>query len=132
MANYNRETIVKLSNDLLNGQEVNHLETAKLLYHPSKKVETIVTNLITLFDTPLPNGVKVTEITFEHNALPLCGLQVKSVEREDSHCAILVHWYPNYSISTTSDPFCSAFILKYNSLQKLYKEVKKAFDSFVQ
>ena len=108
------------------------LNTARQLYRPTNKVEKLVLELIRLFDTPLPNGVHVTSISFKEKYLKVGDLYVKEVEREDSHCAILVHWYPNNSISTTSDPFCSAFILKYNSLQKLYKEVKKAFDSFVQ
>ena len=103
-----------------------HLEIARVLYKPTPKVEELVLNLCDLFDKPLPNGVIVTSLTFKEGALTLGGLSVKKVIRGGQHCGVEVHWYPNYSISTQSDPFCSAFVLRYNSLSKLYREVDKA------
>ena len=38
--------------------------------------------------------------------------------------AVLIHWYPDFNVSTTSDPFCSAYILTPNELRKLIKAVQ--------
>ena len=104
-----------------------YLTIAKALYKPSPKVEGLVLKLCDLFDKPLPNGVTITSLTFKEGALTLGNLSVKELIRGGQHCGVEVHWYPNYNISTTSDPFCSAFILRYNSLEKLYREVEKVF-----
>ena len=98
------------------------LTIAKSLYKPSPKVEGLVLKLCDLFDKPLPNGVTITSLTFKEGALKIGGLSVKE---EEQHCGIEVHWYPDFTKSTKTDPFCSAFILRYNSLEKLYREVEK-------
>ena len=102
-----------------------HLEIARVLYKPSPKVEGLVLKLCDLFDKPLPNGVTVTSLTFKEGALKIGGLSVKELIRGGQHCGVEVHWYPNFNVSTNTDPFCSAFILRYNSLEKLYREVEK-------
>ena len=104
-----------------------HLEIARALYKPTPKVEALVLKLCDLFDKPLPNGVAITSLTFKKGALTLGGLCVKELIKGGQHCGIEVHWYPNFTLSTNADPFCSAFILRYNSLEKLYREVEKAF-----
>lgn len=106
-----------------------YLDIARVLYKPTPKVEEVVLMLCDLFDTPLANGVTVDSLTFNKGALRLCGLSVKKIVRGGQHCGIEVHWYPNYSISSTKDPFCSAFVLRYNSLLKLYKKVKKTIST---
>ncbi len=104
-----------------------YLEIARILYKPSPKVEGLVLKLCDLFDKPLPNGVTVTSLTFKEGALTLCEGRgkVKEVIRGGQHCGVEVHWYPDFTLSTNNDPFCSAFILRYNSLEKLYREVEK-------
>jgi len=102
-----------------------HLKMARLLYRPTPKVEAIVLELCDLFDRPLLNGVVITSLSFKKGALNIGGLMVKEVVRGGQHCGVEVHWWPNHAISTKSDPFCSAFSLRYNSLQKLYREVEK-------
>ena len=104
-----------------------YLTIAKALYKPSPKVEGLVLKLCDLFDKPLPNGVTITSLTFKEGALTLGDLSVKELIRGGQHCGIEVHWYPNYNVSTKTDPFCSAFVLRYNSLEKLYREVEKVF-----
>jgi len=103
----------------------NHLEIARALYKPTPKVEALVLKLCDLLDKPLPNGVTITSLTFNEGALKIGGLSVKELIRGGKHCGVEVHWYPNFNISTNTDPFCSAFILRYNSLEKLYREVEK-------
>lgn len=102
-----------------------YLTTAKALYKPSPKVEGLVLKLCDLFDKPLPNGVTITSLTLPKGALKIGGLSVKELIRGGQHCGVEVHWYPDFTKSTKTDPFCSAFILRYNSLEKLYREVEK-------
>lgn len=106
-----------------------HLEMARILYKPTPKVEELVLKLCDLFDKPLRRGVTITSISFKQGHLKIGGLSVKEVIRGGQHNGIEVHWYPNYFISTKDDPFCSAFVLKYNSLQKLYREVEKVLSA---
>lgn len=106
-----------------------HLEIARALYKPTPKVEAVVLKLCDLFDKPLPNGVAITSLTFKKGALALGGLSVKELIRGGQHCGIEVHWYPDFTKSTKTDPFCSAFILRYNSLEKLYREVEKVLSA---
>lgn len=102
-----------------------YLTIAKALYKPSPKVEGLVLKLCDLFDKPLPNGVTITSLTLPKGALKIGGLSVKELVRGGQHCGVEVHWYPDFTKSTKTDPFCSAFILRYNSLEKLYREVEK-------
>ena len=107
-----------------------NITIAKKLYNPTPKVEKIVIELCKLFDTPLPNGITISSLSFQKGKLKLCKeLDVKEIVRSNDHLFVEIHWYPMPSISTTSDPFCSAFVLRYNSLLKLYKEIKKVFSS---
>jgi hypothetical protein len=104
-----------------------HLKMARLLYKPTLKVEGLVLQLCELFDKPLPNGVTITSLTFKKGALTLGGLSVKELIRGGQHCGVEIHWYPNFKLSRQSDPFCSAFVLRYNSLRKLCRETEKVF-----
>ncbi len=103
------------------------LEIARVLYKPTPKAEGLVLRLCGLFDTPLPNGVSITSLSFKEGSLIIGGLSVKELVRCDNHCCIEVHWYPNLSVSTEDDPFCSVFALRYKSLEKLCREVEKVF-----
>ena len=49
------------------------------------------------------------------------AITMLSMERENSHCHLLINWKPNFHISTTTDPCCSGFILRPNSLRKILK-----------
>ena len=101
---------------------------ARQLYKPSQKVEQLVLEICDLFDKPQSNGVTINGLRFDSNFLELCGLNVKEVVREDSHSALLIHWFPRYDISKVRDPFCSAFILRYNTLMKLKKTLEEVMN----
>ena len=103
----------------------NNLKMARAVYKPSQKVEDLVLKLFKLFDTPLPNGVVVKELNFEKGHLKYLDVSVKSIKRVDTFLGIEVHWYPKRDISLESDPFCSIYAFRYNTLKKLYREVKK-------
>lgn len=104
-----------------------YLTIAKALYKPSPKVEALVLKLCDLFDKPLPNGVTITSLTFKEGALTLGDLSVKELIRGGQHCGIEVHWYPDFTLSTNTDPFCSAFILTYEELTTIYSKLSKVF-----
>lgn len=104
------ETIETMSNE----------ELRKQIYNPQKGVEKVVIKICQLFDT----RKELNKVRFDHK-FKLGGLTVKSVEREHSHSAILVHWKPDFKVSTTSDPFCSAYVLTLKEVNKLYNELKK-------
>ena len=110
----------------------NELKLARQLYHPTKKTEELVIKIANLFDKPINNNVKVTDVSFKENYLNIGDLSVKTIERENSHSMILIHWFPNHNISTKKDPFCSAFVLKTNELKKIYTEVERFFNSLQQ
>ena len=106
-----------------------HLEVAKAIYKPKPKVEAIVLKLCDLFDKPLSNGVVINGLRFDNSHLKIGDLTVKWVYRVENHCGIEIHWYPDYKISTKSDPFCSAFMLTEKEVAKLYREVEKVLSS---
>ena len=102
-----------------------HLEIARALYKPTPKVESLVLKLCDLFDKPLPNGVTITSLTFKEGSLKIGNLSVKELIRGGQHCGIEVHWYPDFTLSTKTDPFCSAFILTYEELNTIYSKLSK-------
>ena len=106
-----------------------HLEIARALYHPTEEVETLVLKMIELFDKPLQNGVVINGLRFDDSHLKIGDLTVKWVYRVKNHCGIEIHWYPDYTRSTKSDPFCSAFILTQSELSTIYREVEKALST---
>lgn len=100
--------------------EKKHLETARLLYHPSKEVEGLVVRIVELLEKRNVNGVR-----FDDSSLKFDELTVRMILIEHSHCVLSVHWEPNHNISTKSDPFCSAFILTYKELNTIYSKLSK-------
>lgn len=96
------------------------LKTARQLYHPSDEVVEMVINICAFLDKKGANGLRFD------STLMIGDLQVKWIEKENSHCALLVHWYPNYNLSLRNDPFCSAFVLTEEELKTLYEAVMKA------
>jgi len=106
-----------------------HLEIARALYHPTKEAEALVLKMIDLFDTPLSNGVVINDLHFDDSHIYVGELIVKSINRARDHCGIEIHWYPDYTRSTKSDPFCSAFILTQSELLIIYREVEKALST---
>jgi hypothetical protein len=90
------------------------------LYHPTKEVKELVTKVCELFDKSIVNGIRL-----DSNRLAINELKVKSVVRVDNHCMVEIHWYPDYNISTQSDPFCSIFSLTYEEITKIYDFLKE-------
>lgn len=89
---------------------------AQLLYHPSVKVMEM-----TLKIEEVMKKNKRTIVKLPKN-VKLGGLNCTRIELDEKGCGvILVHWEPNFQISRQTDPYCSALILKYNTLCKLHR-----------
>jgi hypothetical protein len=59
--------------------------------------------------------------------LKLGGLTVKSLEIDPMELGcVLVHWEPDHTISTKSDPFCSAYMLDTVDIEELIKAAEAA------
>lgn len=96
------------------------LKTARQLYHPSDEAVEMVANICALLDKKGINGLRFD------STLMIGDLQVKWIEKENSHCVLLVHWYPNRNLSLNDDPLCSVFVLTEEELKTLYEAVMKA------
>ena len=91
-------------------------EEARRLYHPSDDV----VELTLLIENLIENEEKVA---FPYG-FKIDGLSVNFVEIDEfSH--VLVHWHPNFSMSTQNDPYCAALILKPKDLRRIYREVAR-------
>jgi len=94
-------------------------EIARTLYRPKSGVEEVVDKMCELFDSH-----RLHNFIFQH-PFRIGDLAVKSVEREKSHSAILIHWEADHNVSTKSDPFCSAYILTLEEINAIYFELEK-------
>ncbi len=77
------------------------------------------------------NGVETNGIDFRDTKLKLNGISVRLLEIDPQELGnVLVHWYPKFDTSTTSDPFCSAYILTPKELRKLIKTITNIKDFY--
>jgi len=100
-----------------------------MLYKPTDKVESVVKEIMELLNTPLNNGVAIKSMTFDKGAIKIANLYVRKVAMVKTHLGIEVHWFQEPKISTTQYPYCSAFMLRYNSLVKLKKSIQMVISS---
>jgi hypothetical protein len=83
-------------------------------------VEGLVVRIVELLEKHNVNGVRIDD-----SSLTIDDEAVRMIEIEHSNSVLLIHWEPNPYISTTTDPFCSAFILTYEELNKIYSKLSK-------
>jgi hypothetical protein len=43
----------------------------------------------------------------------------------------MIHWYPNYNISTRNDPYCSVYMLTEEEIKALMEKVKAIKDYYL-
>lgn len=99
------------------------LEMAKKIYKPNKEQIEWVKKIYTLLDKH-SKKVSLGDTDFR----PWIGdLQLKGIEIEQSPCIVLIHWVPDFSISTKTDPCCSAFVLSAKELKEVYDFLAKKF-----
>ena len=110
-------------------------ETRVQLYKATPLKLQLVDELINLIKT-IPNrfDVEMTSITFKEKELVLGdNMAVKTIEIDPQEIGgVLVHWYPNFNISTKNDPFCSVYILTVKEIKKLIKTLQKVKDYYLE
>lgn len=98
---------------------MNISKETELLYHPTQKVVDVTRQLEQLLKDKCHDSMLLPPNTM------LGGIEATHIELDKlGYGIILVHWKPNFKISTKNDPYCSALILKYNTLCKLYRIVR--------
>lgn len=77
------------------------------------------------------SGVEVSEMSFVNTFFKLGELQVKMIEIDPQEIGgLLIHWYPNFRISTQSDPYCSAYMLTPREIRRIIKKVSELKDHY--
>lgn len=94
-----------------------HLETARKIYKPNHHQVAWVGKIVSLLERKGFLGVRFD------NPFKVGDLVCVGLELEDSHTCCLVKWKPNFEISTTQDPCCSAFILTTSELKTIYNHI---------
>ena len=91
-----------------------------MLYGCSEEQLKLGNELLNLLkEMPLTNGIR-----FDSTVM-IGDLICKSIEIDEGEISgVLVHWKPDYNISTKSDPFCSVYILEPNEIKTLINIVK--------
>lgn len=107
----------------MTNQELTNLRVQ--LYKPTPLRLKLVDELITEIKTCFGDKVVTDTIEFEYHAFKLGGMWVKSVQTEEKGIGgVLVHWEANPRISTTTDPFCSAYVLSTNEVKSLLQHIR--------
>lgn len=104
--------------------ERSRLEIAKKLYKPTEYKLGLVL-MIEFILNRYCNG-KV-DLSSRNITVTKDKLVIKTIEVENSHCAILIHYEPDYYYSTNVDPFGSIFQLNTNSIIKILNMLKNDY-----
>ena len=104
-------------------------QTRVQLYKATPLKLKLVDEIINILKT-IAHHVELTSLSFEKDFLTLKdNLSVRQVEIDPQEIgAVLIHWYPKFDVSNTSDPFCSAYILTPNELRKVIKTLHDVKD----
>lgn len=104
----------------------------KAVYKPTPLKMQLVDELVKLIKGCFGNDVVTTQIGLENNYLQLEGIHVKSLEIDPMELgAVLVHWYPNFRISTKNDPYCSIYTLNTNTIKKVIRKVEEIHQHYL-
>lgn len=78
------------------------------------------------------SNIETTTIGFKPKFLTLNdNMDVRMIEIDPQEIGnVLIHWYPKFDVSTTSDPFCAAYILTPNEIRKIIKTLQKVKDTY--
>ena len=100
-------------------------ETRKWIYKVTPLKIKLVDELISSIKHCFNDKIEVTNIKFEDSHLRLGDLTVKSIEIDPQELGgVLIHWYPNFNVSTRQDPYCSAYILTPKEIRKIIKTLQ--------
>jgi hypothetical protein len=110
----------------------NTLEQQRIkLYKATPLRLILVEELISLIKNCFGNHIETNGIRFDTSHLRLGGLTVKMLEIDPQELGgVLVHWYPNFNISTQNDPYCSAYMLKPHEIRKIIHHINKIHEYY--
>lgn len=97
-----------------------HLKEIKQLYNPSEKQIELTHKIASTLLNLGYDGIDFNK-PFDVNGLRCRGIVV---ENTPTYC--LIHWVPNFEVSRTNDPCCSAFILTIDELETIYTNLVQA------
>lgn len=105
-------------------------ETRKKLYKVSDDILSLVDRVKDTFTHLFPYNshasVEVNGIRIDSRQLKIGDLSVYMIEKDPQEIGnILIHWYPNYKVSTKSDPFCSIYMLTEEEIKDVWRYLKK-------
>lgn len=103
-------------------KEEKNLELIKKIYKPSKLQMRWVNFIKKLLEQ------KGVNVSYAEKSIKISGLYLKGVYLEDTHSQVRVEWFPDYTISTNSNPFCSAYMLNVRELRLLYNVLEKTLN----
>lgn len=87
-----------------------------------KLADKVAETIRTCFGT---DKIETNGLRFDSGAFKLGGLTVKMVDLDKQSIGnVLIHWVPDFKISTNSDPFCAIYMLHTNEIKKLLRKVR--------
>ena len=103
-------------------------QTRVQLYKATPLKLQLVDELISLIKGCFGGKVETNEIQFDSGNFKLTDkseLSVNMIELDPQEIGgVLIHWYPNFYISTKNDPYCSVYMLSIREIRKIIHRVK--------
>lgn len=103
-----------------------------MLYKASSSKMKLVEELAEAIKYCFGDNIEVSGFRFDSNSTKIGDLYVKKilvVSHDIAH--IMIHWYPNYNISTRNDPYCSVYMLTEEEIKTLMEKVKAIKDYYL-
>ena len=96
------------------------------LYKATPLKLKLVDTLISTIQSCFGDKIETTSITLKKQVLKIDKLYVRQIEIDKELIGgVLIHWFPDFSISTKTDPYCSAYMLKHTEIAKIMNFVSK-------
>lgn len=103
------------------------------LYKATPLKLQLVDKLISLIKGCFGDKVETNGIRFDSGNFKLGELSVNMIELDPQEIGgVLVHWYPNFRISTNNDPYCSVYMLSTYEIRKIINRINRIHKYYEQ
>ena len=103
------------------------------LYKATPLKLQLVDKLISLIKGCFGDKVETNGIRFDSENFKLGESSVNMIELDPQEIGgVLVHWYPNFYISTKNDPYCSVYMLSLREIRKIIKRIHDIHEYYEQ
>lgn len=103
------------------------------LYKATPLKLQLVDKLISLIKGCFGGKVETNGIRFDSGNFKLGELSVNMIELDPQEIGgVLVHWYPNFRISTNNDPYCSVYMLSTHEIRKIINRINRIHEYYEQ